>query len=146
MRVRDTLRSHRRLILSALIAGWIIAATMTHIPQRELPNLPTSDTTLHFTCFFILGSLFWLSLLAYGVRAIHRVPVVILILMIYAAIDETTQAIVNRTPALDDWIFDSAGAIVAVAVWEILRLTILGTEPKPVPPAKDPYEQNPNPY
>ena len=143
MNIRTKIRIHKHLILGALIVFWIAALTATHIPQQKLPKLPTSDTGLHLLGFFVLGSLFWLSLLAYGIRAMHRIPLVIFTLMIYAALDETTQALVNRTPALGDWAADSAGMFLAVVVWEILRLVVFGSESKPEPAPKNPYEQHP---
>jgi len=133
----------RAVILAACVVTWVAALVATHIPAPEV-KVHVSDKVLHMTGFFVLGVLFWLTLAAYGVRGLRRIVLVICIMMVYAAVDETTQAWVNRDPDLHDWMADVLGAAIAVAVLEILRLvTRRATQPPEVPTPEDHYPQYP---
>ncbi|MCK4601226.1 MAG: VanZ family protein [Phycisphaerae bacterium] len=109
----------RRPILTGCVAIWVFTFVATHIPAQRLPPLPVSDVLLHAAAFFILGSLFWLTLTGYRTARSYRIPLVICTMIIYASLDEATQPLVNRHAALDDWLADIAGAAAAVVAWEI---------------------------
>ena len=59
-----------------------------------------------------------MSLDAYDVRVRYRIPTILCISVIYAALDETTQGWVRRSPEVLDWVCDVAGAVLATAIWE----------------------------
>lgn len=117
-RLIGSLYRARRVVLLTCVGTWLIAAVATHIPAPERLPVQVSDKTLHLVGFFVLASLFWLSLTAYGVRGWRRVVTVICVMIIYAAIDETTQGWVRRDPDMGDWTADVIGALLAVGVVE----------------------------
>jgi VanZ family protein len=98
----------------------VIAAVATHLPAPELSGIHVSDKLLHFAGFLVLASLFWLSLLAYASPGRRRVPTVLIVMMLYALVDETTQSFVRRTPEVGDWLADVTGIVAAVLVWETI--------------------------
>lgn len=80
--------------------------------------MPTSPTRLHVIGFFALGSVLLATLTAYGVRTWRRVAIALIILAIYAAVDEATQPFFNRHGTLEDWQADILGSVIAVVLWE----------------------------
>ncbi len=124
----------RRAVLLSCVGAWVIAAAATHLPAPELSSLDISDWTLHLAGYFVLGSLFWLSLTGYGAPLVRRVPVVLVVLIAYGALDEWTQGFVGRSPDVWDWVANVAGTVAAILVWEtIARLLRIGP---PHAPAK----------
>lgn len=110
----------RRAVLLTCVGTWLIAAVATHIPAPQHIPVRVSDKTLHLVGFFVLASLFWLSLTAYGVRGWRRMIAVACIMAVYAAIDEATQAWTRRDPDVGDWLADVIGTVLAVGVFEIV--------------------------
>jgi VanZ family protein len=140
---QNFLQRHRYLITGILAVTWLAALTATHVPQESVPNMGMSDKNLHLYGFLGLGGIFWITLAAYGIRRNSRVLMVICIVTIYAALDESTQGWVNRNPDVVDWTFDVLGTIVAVTVLEIFWRLAFGPQPPPPVLAKDPYEKHP---
>ncbi|MFA6133608.1 MAG: VanZ family protein [Phycisphaerae bacterium] len=138
------LRRHKKAVLGALVIAWILALLATHLPGRDLPPglLNLGDTVLHSVGFFCLASLFWLTLAAYNVRLAHRVTTVLCAMMIYAAVDETTQAWVNRSPEVADWLADVTGVLLAVTILEVGRRLVFGPQHRVQAPP-NPYQQHP---
>ncbi|MCJ7543756.1 MAG: VanZ family protein [Phycisphaerae bacterium] len=108
----------RRAVLLTCVGAWVIAAVATHIPEPELSGIHVSDKTLHVVGYFGLASLFWLSLAAYGSRARRRLLTVLMVLAVYGVVDETTQALVHRTPDVADWLANLVGITAAIVLWE----------------------------
>ena len=104
----------RRGILTTLLALWIAALVLSHFPVERLPEMSTSDKRLHFAGFFLLSGLLLLSLAAYGVRHSRRIPIALVMMVLYAAIDETTQPWFNRSCDSRDFLADVLGAVAAI--------------------------------
>ncbi len=115
------LRSLRHVILIGFLLSWLGAFGASHIPLEQLPEFGASDKTLHLVGFFLLGTGFWLTMLAFGSPMSRRVVVIVSAMTIYAALDEITQPLVNRYAAFDDWLADVVGVIAAVVVLEAGR-------------------------
>jgi len=113
---RSRLHAHRRQILLGLIVLWAMAFAATHIPAAGLPEMHLSDKRLHVIGYFGLGGAFWIALTAFRVRLSRRVGAVLLGLLVYGAMDEISQPLVNRHASLHDWLADAAGTALAVAV------------------------------
>ena len=125
-RGKSKLRSLRHVILVGFVVSWLGAFVATHIPLEQLPAFGAGDKTLHLVGFFLLGAGFWLTMVAFGSARLHRVVVIVSVMTIYAALDEITQRLVkNRYPALDDWLADIVGAIVAVVALEAGRWLVI---------------------
>ncbi|MHC4982199.1 MAG: VanZ family protein [Planctomycetota bacterium] len=110
-------RIHRFLVVGCA-ASWVAAFVLTHLPAKRLPPLGVKDTALHSVGYFVITSLFLLSIFARGTSRLRRAALVFGIMITYAAIDEITQPLVNRYAALADWLADAIGAAAAIVVWE----------------------------
>jgi VanZ family protein len=124
----------RRAILVLLIATWLAAFTATHLPPSKIPDTGMGDVTLHTIGYFGLASLFVLTLASRRARRAWRVPLTLCAFAVYGVLDELTQAWVNRRPAATDWLADMAGTVLAVLVWELLLLLIVGKSARPSKP------------
>jgi VanZ family protein len=135
-RILRVLFRARRAILLTCIGTWVLAAVATHLPAPEVSGIHVSDKLLHFAGFLVLASLFWLSLLAYAAPVHRRVPTVLIVMILYALVDETTQSFVRRTPEVGDWLADVMGTVTAVLAWEVIATALrLGpTHRLPGPP------------
>ena len=111
---------HRRGLLWALAVVWVGAFVLTHIPAEKIPELYASDKTLHVVGYAAITGLLWLHLAARGGRRLRRIAVTIVALIIYAAVDESTQPLVNRSASVGDWYADCLGIILAIALCEAL--------------------------
>ena len=106
-----------------LAVYWPLLFTTTHIPR--LPDLQVlgRDVTLHFCAYLILTLLFWLA--RYGARrpSITSVPFywTLLLMMVYAAVDEFTQSFVGRHGDPIDWCSDVAGTLAALILLAVVR-------------------------
>ncbi|MCK4277300.1 MAG: VanZ family protein [Phycisphaerae bacterium] len=119
-------RLRRRILLAGCISLWVGAFVVTHIPASQLPSIHVSDRTLHAVGFFALASIFGWTLRAHGHQRLRRVLLVLVLMTIYAAVDELTQPLVNRYAAWSDWFADVLGAVAAVLVWEITQAAYAG--------------------
>ena len=102
------------------IATWSLAFVATHVPSRVLPESMPADSMLHFAGYLVLGGLLLLTTAGYYARPVRRAILVACALVLYASVDELTQAFVNRDAAVTDWIADVGGAITAVVALEII--------------------------
>jgi VanZ family protein len=113
------LRLLRRLFLLACVLAWAGALTASHIPGPDLPEIHVSDKTLHVTGFLILTTLFWLTLSLHGRRRLGRIAIILLVMPVYAALDELTQPWFLRTADVHDWLADMIGALCALTILEL---------------------------
>jgi VanZ family protein len=108
-----------RLLLVATICFWIICAMLTHVPVPPgfIPAAE-NDKIRHFVGFAILATLFFVALLtsSHARPPLRSALLVLIILMLYAIIDEVTQPVVGRRCELGDWIADSTGAAIALTL------------------------------
>ena len=109
----------RRIIVTGCIVLWLAALVATHVPAEQVPEVRFSDWTLHALGYLALGSAFWLTLWAHGAGRWKRVMWVLGAMIVYAALDEITQPLVNRVASLTDWVADAAGAVIALAACEL---------------------------
>lgn len=104
-------------VLGPLLAMyWLIMFAATHLPQSALPQTSLGDKTEHFIAYGLLGFSIsiWLSLAKPRLR--HPLIIALLIALIYGAVDELTQPIVNRYADLRDWLADAIGAALGIAL------------------------------
>lgn len=114
-------RRYRRAILIACVVAWLAEVVATHIPAPRAPHLHVSDKVVHTVAYFLLGGLFWLTLLAYGMRRWKRTLYVLVTLAVYAALDELTQELVTgRHAAVGDWLADMIGLVTVVVLTELV--------------------------
>lgn len=125
----------RTLARVAFVIYALVLVTATHWPQLKVEGpVPRSDVYIHvaafglWTCLLIATELVgpWLSKPAIAKSVIVG--------LIYAAIDEGTQAIpaLGRTVALDDYLANALGVVVA-GIAALMTGAIF--KPKPAPDA-----------
>ena len=113
----------KRLTLLPLLIYWPLLFVLTHIPlPDESINIESSDFSLHFTAFIILAFVLWRALS--DSRKVNfcksKVWWALGILVIYAIVDEWLQGFVNRTPDLNDFFGDIAGAALGFLILSVL--------------------------
>jgi VanZ family protein len=111
---------------------WIGAFTATHIPNSSIPQVihDLGHFVLHVIGFLGLSSWFILTLVAFNTGpTLRRILVVLLIMTIYAAIDEYTQQFFGRGTSLQEWFIDTVATIVALVIWESIFWFIKKSRP-----------------
>ncbi len=104
------------------IVYWIALFAVMHTPRTALPKVHTSnlDKFAHVTGYLLLGLFCGVAALRANV-AIGRSWFTkwIVIFGMYAAFDELTQPLVNRSADVADWVFDMIGLTVAMVLVSI---------------------------
>lgn len=92
-----------------LLVYWAFCFTLTHVPPSQVPSvgIPYFDKVIHLAMFF--GLAIFLSR-AYPALA-RKAFAVLAVLMLYAAIDETTQPPFGREADWFDGLADFSGAV-----------------------------------
>ena len=106
----------RRSWTAVLVVGWLVQATLTHLPADRLPPVHTSDKTAHYMAYLVLGLLLTRTLAAWGVAPRRRASLAAAILLAWGGLDEITQPLVNRHASVLDWLADAGGIATAVAL------------------------------
>jgi hypothetical protein len=107
----------------ALGLYWLGLFVMTHIPG-EMATLPgaSTDKLLHVTAFALLGMLLATAWqLSVGPIGLRHLACAWLLLVLYGAIDEWTQTLVDRQASLYDLLGDAIGALIGLAMFAALR-------------------------
>jgi VanZ family protein len=115
------LHRYRKTIFILCILMWIGAFTATHIPNSSIPEKihDLGNITLHIIGFLGLSSWFILTLVAFNINSLlYRILIVLLVTMVYAAIDEYTQQFFGRGTSLLEWFVDTCSTIVALVICE----------------------------
>jgi len=125
----------RTLARVAFIIYALVLVTATHWPQLRVEGpVPRSDLYIHVAAFGLWTCLLIATELLGPWRSKPAVAKAVIVGLIYAAIDEGTQAIpaLGRTVALDDYFANALGVILA----GIAALTASAFfKPKPIPDA-----------
>lgn len=112
--------TRRGALRVVFVAYWIALFGVTHLPK--LPHYPGpryNDKIVHAAAYALLAGL------AVGAWRIGRgsaarsAVIWFVVLAVYAAVDELLQPLVGRSCTLGDWLADTVGVAVAVAVWLI---------------------------
>lgn len=106
-----------------LPAYWIFLFTCTHLPDLELGGpAGVSDKVMHVLAFGGLAFAFW----RFCQTLLTPLPdyfvfIAAIILIVYTAIDEHTQAYVGRGVDIRDFLFGTGGIIAVLAILEWRR-------------------------
>ena len=110
-----------RIATLLLVIFWFAMFTGTHMPRVGVPNVNHADKLLHFGGFTCLAFLMaWAIPTQYG-RPRWNVLLAAAACVGYAAIDEFTQIPVGRTADVLDWLADTAGVIVGLTAYLVMR-------------------------
>jgi VanZ family protein len=105
----------RKISLAVLTVYWALLFVGTHIPRLPTILPLPSDKVMHAGAITMLSFLFalaWSLRRPFGWR---QFLAVLAILAVYAAFDEVTQPLMQRTADPLDWIADVAGALGGLA-------------------------------
>lgn len=110
-----------RLWQLALACYWLALFIGTHIPIERLPlNRGSADKLAHVAAFAALALLLAVAWrLSTGRLPARHLPWLWLIVVLYGAIEEITQPLVNRMASPIDWLADALGALLGLAVFWI---------------------------
>jgi VanZ family protein len=112
-----------RAALVALPLYWIALFIATHYPRVRIPGeIPHSDKLIHFGAFGLLAVLFWRFVQARRPIGNRFVWVATTVLIPYAGLDEYLQQFFGRYTDFNDFIANTVGIVVALAVLETRRV------------------------
>jgi VanZ family protein len=112
----------RRLVVVLLTLYWAALFVGTHIPRMGVPG--GNDKLAHFLAFSGLA-----FLLAWCLAALRPTRVAILsvlaIVILYAAMDESTQLLVpTRNGDIADWLADVAGGVAGLVAYAVALMLV----------------------
>lgn len=132
--MQSFLARHQRWIVAALVCFWTALFIGTHIPTIPQQLDVVSDKQLHTAAFAGLSFLVALASAARGHFSLYRVPVLFLVIVIYAAVDELLQIPVHRHADVRDWMADTLGTVIGFTSFAMLRLLAEKLSASPEPP------------
>ena len=112
-----------RSLAAATAAYTLVLVFATHYPRPEEllgPN-PPSDKTLHFVAYGLLGLFVAATLAAAGRWSWARAGLLLVVLAVFAVLDEVTQPLFGRHAEPVDWIYDLIGIAAGIALAGIGR-------------------------
>ncbi len=104
----------QRFSLFLCVCVWLAAAISTHLPAERIPKTGYSDKTLHAVGYAFIAGTFLLAMWSREVGRKKRFLLAFIILLVYAAVDEITQPLVNRYASIFDWLADTVGVGLAL--------------------------------
>ncbi len=107
-------------------AVWLAAAAATHVPMETFSEVPVGDVVLHFAGYLGLACVFLLTLRVHGVAFARRALLTAGILLLYGALDEITQPLVNRYASINDWLANAVGIAAAISLDALAALVQRG--------------------
>ena len=129
----------RTLARTAFVVYALILVTATHWPQLRIEGpVPRPDLYRHVAAFGLWTCLLIATELLGPWRSKPAIARCVAVALVYAAIDEGTQAIpaLGRTVALDDYLANALGVVLAgIAALIAGRLFKPAPEPSRDPPA-----------
>jgi len=106
-------------ITAVWVVFWVAFFAATHTPKPERLHLPTAhlDKVIHFAGYAALATLCATHARSAGRPRNRRWFITwIVILAVYAAFDEITQPLVNRSASVFDWLADMLGVLAAFLI------------------------------
>lgn len=119
-----SIKIKKRLIYQSLIFFWIVLLILTSLPGKDLPDLKINDKIIHFTAFFVLGFLLYLSLKiqdkSFNIKK-YSLLAALAVLIVYAFLDEQHQRFIpGRSCDTADMIADIAGGFLGILTARML--------------------------
>jgi len=111
----------RRVCVGALLAYVLFHLTMTHLPKAPAVFDGTSDKSLHFFSYFVVGVLGYTAARAVYLGRRQLGLIVIFFGSLFAVVDEISQPMFSRHAEFADWCSDVLGLCAAVLTCAIVR-------------------------
>ena len=132
---RLNLVGRHRYVLFGLLLYWPALFAATHIPVPDfVANAGMSDKKLHYMAYFVLVSLLWFVVSPHSKVNWKKAKVWIVLAVIvwYGAADEWLQGFVHRSPDVNDFWADFAGALTGLVILSVFSfwpglLVLFGT-------------------
>ncbi len=108
----------------ALPAYWVFLFTTTHLPKLSFgEDAPRwTDKAAHVSGYALLAFLVWRFVESFAAPVSSQFAWrVLLLIAVYAAVDEWLQAFVGRGPDVADWAWDMVGSAAALGLMEAQR-------------------------
>jgi VanZ family protein len=123
----------RMAFKTAFVCWWFFMFAVTSLPGEFIPTnrFQNLDKEIHFILYFVLTLLFWFTVLGNHIKRGWWSPGrIIIVLISYAALDETLQLfIAGRHAVFDDFLANLAGismGIVCVIMFRRIVYLITG--------------------
>jgi VanZ family protein len=112
-----------RLWQLALAVYWLALFIATHIPVERVPRaVGSADKVVHVLAFMLLSAIFATTWQVSAGRLNYRHLIwAWMAIVLYGALEESTQPFVNRTASLMDWLADATGAAIGVLLFACVR-------------------------
>jgi VanZ family protein len=115
-------------ILVALIILYLSLANANNFDKLPLSDLPIADSIIHFAMYFGLMS----AIIIENRKALTKngsLLIISLIPLFYGFLMELLQILITttRTGSLSDIIFNSAGILVSILIWLLIKPSIKTT-------------------
>ena len=114
----------------ALTLYWSSLFVGTHLPPKHVQGTRVSDKWLHFLAYAGLAFLTALIFATLTTRSASRWLTILVLLALYAAVDEFTQMYVGRSAEWADWVADLAGIVAGLAMCAVARALVAMLRPK----------------
>jgi VanZ family protein len=105
---------------------WVAIFVATHLPPEKLAKVPrVPDKVAHFLIFFGLAAVLGTAMLStFPTR--RAVPLWVLVIsLVYGAVDEVLQPLVRRQASVRDWFADGLGIVPAVLLLAVVQHILL---------------------
>jgi VanZ family protein len=102
-------------VVAVAYLGVLVYATHHPAPQKLLGPTPPSDKLLHLIAYTVLGGLVAAALAARGGWSVRSGVMLLLVLALFAALDEVTQPLFGRWADRLDWAYDGIGLSIGIA-------------------------------
>ena len=111
------------------LAYWLTIFVLTHIPQQRVPKIGGGDKLAHLGAYLVLSYLIYISGWIQNPARRNWAIIVLAICIVYGAVDELTQPLVNRFADWLDWYFNVLGSLIGTALALLTRMTCLQNRP-----------------
>ncbi len=119
----------RRIFLAAFVVLLVAMAIVMHVPLRaplesiRRLGIPHFDKIVHFSSYLLLSGTLTAWLWVGRVPVIKQMLLVIILLMLYSALEEWSQQFsIGRTSDVRDWYADVLGfTLGCVSMWSLFR-------------------------
>jgi|SRR5688500_2994115 VanZ family protein len=97
-------------------AYWVGIFYLTHLPPQRVPKTRVADVYAHFAFYAVLAALLLWSLRYTRLSSRAAAWWVVVVGLVYGAVDEVLQIPVGRSCSMKDWLADASGVLTVVAV------------------------------
>ncbi|HET6361001.1 MAG TPA: VanZ family protein [Gemmatimonadota bacterium] len=108
------------------VGVWMtVTAILSTFPVEGLqPNVPDADKIGHAAVYAVLGFLCAVAWHRHGSSHPAVVERSMALALLFGALMELAQSLVDRDPSMADWIADGVGALLGIGFWKAWRIVV----------------------